>query len=497
MIMCRQKTMNLMAHCKNVKATNKPCPITYCQKCLRNRYGEEVEQVLQVADWYCPKCRGICNCSFCMKKKGHQPTGVLTHKAKESGFASVSELLQVEGPEKFVYARAKKDKDVASPQKTTHILESKVALLGNPAKDNSLEESSDCRACPTSSDDSSEDDSLETNTRPIVLPEIPLPQGSGLTRVAGAELSPEDVGHALQFLEFCKAFGEAFDLKKGHDEQVIRDLAMGRQGCRSQSSVVIQIHIQLLSLIQDDGGKRCPTLSRTDGQDSWLQALGDLVSRSPSMSKDFRPQCFTKENAGYEQLSVTERFKLLNFVCDEALNTKKLKNIMKEQNKSRKEASARLVVGAKNKDKEVKRKRQDEFVKNGSLNNIVEHNAEIMEAQQMVSKGSQRSDAIRTAPMLVDAKGQAFWRLERYNNQEAILLQDLGECDPDSPSEKWFVYNEVQTSEVEKYISETRSRTMVKRDRKSYRPLPNENKEESSQLPLNLDITSSSTFIQE
>ncbi|KAL5080450.1 hypothetical protein RYX36_008871 [Vicia faba] len=41
----------------------------------------------------CPKCRGICNCSLCMKKKGHQPTGALAQKAKAFGFKSVSEML--------------------------------------------------------------------------------------------------------------------------------------------------------------------------------------------------------------------------------------------------------------------------------------------------------------------------------------------------------------------------------------------------------------------
>lgn len=39
--------------------------------------------------------------------------------------------------------------------------------------------------------------------------DIPLPQGTELTTVAGIELPPEDVGHALQFLEFCAAFKEA------------------------------------------------------------------------------------------------------------------------------------------------------------------------------------------------------------------------------------------------------------------------------------------------
>lgn len=38
--------------------------------------------------------------------------------------------------------------------------------------------------------------------------DVPLPQGISLTTIAGIELSPEDVGHALQFLEFCAAFGK-------------------------------------------------------------------------------------------------------------------------------------------------------------------------------------------------------------------------------------------------------------------------------------------------
>lgn len=38
--------------------------------------------------------------------------------------------------------------------------------------------------------------------------DIQLPQGTNLITVAGVDLPPKDVGHALQFLEFCAAFGE-------------------------------------------------------------------------------------------------------------------------------------------------------------------------------------------------------------------------------------------------------------------------------------------------
>ncbi|KAL0910294.1 hypothetical protein M5K25_021261 [Dendrobium thyrsiflorum] len=89
---CRQKTMDFSASCKAMKR-QKPCTIKFCHKCLLNRYGEKAEEVSTSDDWKCPKCRGVCNCSFCMKKKGQQPTGILVHTAKLTGFSSVHDLL--------------------------------------------------------------------------------------------------------------------------------------------------------------------------------------------------------------------------------------------------------------------------------------------------------------------------------------------------------------------------------------------------------------------
>lgn len=47
-----------------------------------------------------------------------------------------------------------------------------------------------------------------TNLEKTEVVDIPLPQGTILTTVWGIDLSPEDVGHALQFLEFCASFGK-------------------------------------------------------------------------------------------------------------------------------------------------------------------------------------------------------------------------------------------------------------------------------------------------
>lgn len=53
----------------------------------------------------------LIECCVCRKKSGHKPTGILVRTAKENGFSSVSELLQVKGPENFGYER------VVSPKK--------------------------------------------------------------------------------------------------------------------------------------------------------------------------------------------------------------------------------------------------------------------------------------------------------------------------------------------------------------------------------------------
>ncbi|KAI8028127.1 Cell division cycle-associated 7-like protein [Camellia lanceoleosa] len=100
--------MDFVAACKNLKK-DKSCTIKFCHKCLWNKlytmmcflYGEKTEDVAFLEDWNCPKCRGICNCSFCRKKLGHQPTGILVHTAKTTGFSSVSEMLHAKGPENF------------------------------------------------------------------------------------------------------------------------------------------------------------------------------------------------------------------------------------------------------------------------------------------------------------------------------------------------------------------------------------------------------------
>ncbi|KAE8684692.1 Zinc-finger domain of monoamine-oxidase A repressor R1 protein, putative isoform 2 [Hibiscus syriacus] len=380
---CRQKRINLLAPCKNVKK-DKQCTIKYCQKCLLNRYGEK-EDVALLADWKCPKCRGICNCSMCMKKKGHNPTGVLVFTAKKTGISSVSELLQAKGPENFKYERIVNDMGVSAKKQTKESVATSLRKLGKEnsfdgdcdsknlfkkpttlkeasnktmkassslsdgkglkteiqiddasspskeqktkcakskksgvlngvkvleitkkrksttsdeksgeklkSKENSVGEEKNFKRqvqesntiapikdkkCGVKSEDSRgsndfENDNTICKLQSVLKPckdrkldvDIQLPEGTSLITVAGVDLPPNDVGHALQFLEFCAAFGEVLDMKKGQAESVIREIIRGRGRCRLQYSPVVQIHIQLLSLLQKDTGKKYKSLPLT------------------------------------------------------------------------------------------------------------------------------------------------------------------------------------------------------------------------------------------
>ncbi|XP_042490214.1 uncharacterized protein LOC122070158 [Macadamia integrifolia] len=687
---CRQKTMDFSSACKNLK-NGKLCTIKFCHKCLLNRYGEKAEETAVSDDWKCPKCRGICNCSFCMKKRGHMPTGILVHTAKKTGFSNVSEMLHVTGPEILGLERTFKHEG-ASPNKKTYKdvgacpneqtvsskesvatptrklrkensfdakddsnLQPMAATLdgeGNKVeekkrkrlsqKDNTGEGSTsvvspnqktasnkepvavptrkcgknnfsngknDSNLCPMPStldgevniargsmrkklrqkDNAGEGSasgnallkkksskvsriSEENSMKPIkneenrsgsndeppnevtselqipektsraqrkkagkkderdsLLPayneigvpyrnmdnattkpkrviktqnvaknattthnsdvDIQLPQGADLTTVAGIDLDAEDVGHALQFLEFCAAFGKVLNLKKGQPESILRELLCGRrERCseriidRTQYSSNVWFHTLLLDLIQKDLGKESHLLSATSSRDSWLKALGECISDSRCALKDFPANCFARGRDSYDNLVSSQKLRVLNFLCDETLGTIKLRNWIDEQNSKfveREKEAKEKVLSAKDKEKCLKRKLQDEVAKailliNGTPLSISEHtdlvskikveaakaHAETREAMGMVPKKKQRSDAIRTEPVLLDGDGCVYWKLRGYSREPNLLLQDIGNWDSVGPQEKWYSYDVEQTEMVEKYISSLRTKRL-------------------------------------
>ncbi|XP_048390631.1 cell division cycle-associated protein 7a isoform X2 [Stegostoma tigrinum] len=88
---CRQKTIDTKTNCRNPECVG--VRGQFCGPCLRNRYGEFVRTALLDANWHCPPCRGICNCSFCRQREGRRATGVLVYLAKYHGYDNVHAYL--------------------------------------------------------------------------------------------------------------------------------------------------------------------------------------------------------------------------------------------------------------------------------------------------------------------------------------------------------------------------------------------------------------------
>nr|XP_043618288.1 cell division cycle-associated 7-like protein [Erigeron canadensis] len=76
----------------------------FCRACLKVRYGEEMEEVVNNKQWKCPHCieeegskpYWICNSSFCLKRRKMVPTGIAIYRAREMGYESVAHLMMDE-----------------------------------------------------------------------------------------------------------------------------------------------------------------------------------------------------------------------------------------------------------------------------------------------------------------------------------------------------------------------------------------------------------------
>nr|KYP49818.1 Cell division cycle-associated 7-like protein [Cajanus cajan] len=86
---CRQKTVGEHTQCNKCELPQGQ----FCGDCLYTRYGENVMEANQNANWACPPCRGICNCSRCRRGKGWMPTGNIYSKVLKLGFKSVAHYL--------------------------------------------------------------------------------------------------------------------------------------------------------------------------------------------------------------------------------------------------------------------------------------------------------------------------------------------------------------------------------------------------------------------
>jgi hypothetical protein len=86
---CRQKTLGKRTACSRCTSLQG----VFCGDCLYMRYGENVDEATANAEWICPPCRDLCNCSFHRSRKGWAPTGTLYRRAVAEGYLSVAHYL--------------------------------------------------------------------------------------------------------------------------------------------------------------------------------------------------------------------------------------------------------------------------------------------------------------------------------------------------------------------------------------------------------------------
>ncbi|CAM0145594.1 unnamed protein product [Urochloa decumbens] len=498
---CRQKTTDFAAACKQVKKKG-PCPIKYCRKCLLNRYGENAEEAAEKEDWICPKCRGICNCSFCRKKKGEMPTGIMAHIAKASGCTSVHDLLErgsdvvaaaqailkVNGSDKRQGTKRSRETDGADEVAAERDGSVGIDLNTVPGDERDENIGVDLNARPFvcikkrqklqhSSKKIPPDERSHggVNGEPLLRDESPdvlsnnisLPRGTLVTNIAGAQLDDDDIGAAIQFLEFCRAFAEVFQIRKGQPERILQDVVGGRE-LRLVSSAVAEFHMNLLSVIQEGKGKK-PVAYTRDG-DAWVIDVGKCISESAFISKELPLDCLNQGVSGYKNLSPSCKLRILNFLCDETLSTDKLRNWIDMQNDVAAEpmnAAREKARTAKVKEKELKERLKDNMDKTmlspneaAALSNEENKDliSQIKEAQEVKRSAIndmakiEKQGSFWTKPLMVE-QGLAYWKIDGYCDNAAILLQEYGDEELMANKDNWFMFTEDEEKVIEEHIA--------------------------------------------
>ncbi|GER56668.1 zinc-finger domain of monoamine-oxidase Arepressor R [Striga asiatica] len=568
---CRQKTMDFVAACTNLK-NNKRCTLMLCHKCLLNRYGEKAEEVADMKEWICPR-----------KKRGHQPTGILINTAKATGFSSVSEMLLMgaghlsntaHSPKKEVLSSPgkrgkensfdgkldvnlpnqieKKSKEVKETQKgnieengpmnvtsgspnkrklkqdvhefTKEPRNEEIGSCGsekmpkkkkvNGSEEMNIEKNEkeikktslngDAMKLKRSRKNKSENDysrkneaTLARRTSPrklkvcsdlphqVVELENAVDQGKNVKdtnittekncmdmnkcQVADWRVNIQlPVGKELNSV----AGIDILDVKKGQPEHVLKDLLHGR-GRRGKFSLTVQFLINLLSIVLSDRKENHVKLNPSYGKGSWFDALKKCLSESKSVLRVLGLDSFDKA-ADYEALEASDKLKLLNILCDEVLETEKLRVWMEIQRKNHNEKvreAKQKVAAAKDEEKNLKQKMQNDIAqaiiaKHGANLSISEHEAIVSDIKQETAKAhakvlesmgmllkNNKSDVLRTEPIFSGVGGHAYWKLHCMGKSD-LVHQDAGQGDGDATlDDKWFLVDEEGEKAIEKFIS--------------------------------------------
>uniref|UniRef100_A0A0E0NDQ0 DDT domain-containing protein n=2 Tax=Oryza rufipogon TaxID=4529 RepID=A0A0E0NDQ0_ORYRU len=406
---CRQMKRNFAVACTQVKKKG-VCPIKYCHRCLLKRYDENDEEVGQMEAWICPKCRGICNCSCCRRKKGQQPTGRLVHTAKkgEQGAA-----------------------DEESTGRSLRIENSVEELLF-------------------------EGDQIKLKGNIVFLHPIKKCfQGVVCTNILGADLEVKDVGPAIQLYEFCNSFGEIFQIRKGQPEQILQDIARDQQ-VEIVPELIADFHKNLLSVIKEDRGEK-NSIYITNG-DAWLNDLGAYINELAFMSKELHLEFVNKGTLGYNKLSPC-KLHVLNLLCDEALSTVKLRKLIEEQNgraaERRNDAKAKLRA-AKAKEKELREGLKNDMKEGatpieGNRNQLISDIKKAKEVKLTAIKEKKLGTVLRSKPLMLEDR-EAYWKLDGYSNNKMLLLQEF-DNENFTGNDIWFEFTEDEEKTIENHAA--------------------------------------------
>lgn len=368
-----------------------------------------------------------------MKKRGLIPTGVLVRNVKAEGLASVSNG----GTLKMRRASENEPEDEQTLKR--------IKEEANGESDATKEV-----------DGESEEEKNITEEDDVV---IQLPQGTELTNLAGIDIPSGDIGNALQLLEFCETFGEVLELQNGQPEILLRELTRAN----AQNEPLIQFHIKLLSIIDDDMGEKYPG-------ELWLEGFKDCIAESDCPSKESLLELFKLQPHGYDELNFTKRLRLLNFLCDEALDTVKLRSWLEERNVEEKKKMKEKVNANREKEKNIKKKVQDEVAKailsrdgvplsvTEKLDLVTKIRAEtaITVAKSLEMRDvPHESHVLRSEPVLMDKNGCKLWKLKSQIDNIGILLQDS--CYGDTVTcDKWFAYSDQEKTLVDELVTNSR-----------------------------------------
>ncbi|KAM3295328.1 hypothetical protein ACQJBY_037917 [Aegilops geniculata] len=444
---CRQRKTGLTAACRGSKKNGK-CTLRYCKNCIRNRYPLIADEVLKEEAWECPKCRNECNCSKCKKRRGEEPAGPMVHSIKKPK----GNLQRIESTDALkdetVIPRGtlvKRPKGNLRRIESTDALKDEIVIprgtlvkrpKGNPRRIESTDALKD---------------------------EIVIPRGTLVTCVAGVEMQPEDVGAAIQFLEFCRSSGEIFQIRKGQSEKIVKDITGDRQ-LREVSSVVAELHANLLSVIENGNYK---PLKYPRHGDAWIRKLRKYITDSTLHAKDFILECLSHGLSGYKNLSPSHKLDVLNSLCDEALSSEKLKTRIE----ARECVARQKIRAATEKEKELKERQNDmaktmggEITGNDEANNIFCQIKEAKEVKQAaMNELEELGCVLRSTPVMVD-KGVAYWKLDGYcNNNTNILRQEFDNEATMKNQDKWFMFSEDEQKVVENHVT-TRSQRPWRKD---------------------------------